>query len=139
MSPEILRNLREKYHTDKPLFVQYGRYLQNLCRGDLGVSMKYPDHPGSEIIAQSLPVSMVIGILALVVLAIIALVIILVVRKRREVITLRDSEDEGEDADEEDLDVPDGFEMPIGQEGAQGAGAAGIPPVGQQQPVQPQP
>jgi len=64
-SPEVDRNLNAKYHRDEPIWKQYGRYLGELVRGDFGVSMKYRDHTVNDIIAQGLPVSMVLGGLAL--------------------------------------------------------------------------
>lgn len=63
-SPEIERNFKAKYHLDEPLWRQYARYFWDLCRGDFGPSMKYRDHSVSDIVAQGLPVSMVLGSLA---------------------------------------------------------------------------
>jgi len=63
-SPEIERNLKAKYHLDEPLWRQYGRYLGDLAHGDFGVSLKYRDHTVNDIIAQGLPVSMLLGSLA---------------------------------------------------------------------------
>ena len=63
-SPEIERNLRARYHLDEPVWKQYLEYLQALSHGDFGVSLKYRDHTISDIIAQSLPVSMTLGMLA---------------------------------------------------------------------------
>ena len=63
--PEIRRNLQKRYHADKPLFVQYGMELKRLLRGDLGVSMKIADYSVNEIIADGAPVSISLGILAL--------------------------------------------------------------------------
>jgi oligopeptide transport system permease protein len=63
-SPEIERNLRAKYHLDEPVWKQYGRYLDDLCHGDFGASLKYRNHSVNDIIAQGLPVSMTLGSLA---------------------------------------------------------------------------
>jgi oligopeptide transport system permease protein len=63
-SPEIERNIKAKYHLDEPLWKQYLRYLGAAARGDLGVSLKYRNHTVNDIIAQALPVSMTLGILA---------------------------------------------------------------------------
>jgi oligopeptide transport system permease protein len=63
-SPEIERNLRAKYHLDEPVWKQYGRYLGDLLHGDFGASMKYRNHSVSDIIAQGLPVSVLLGGLA---------------------------------------------------------------------------
>src|ERR1700690_807430 len=63
-SPEIERNLQAKYHLDEPVWKQYGRYLGDLLHGDFGVSLKYRNHSVNDIIAQGLPVSMLLGGLA---------------------------------------------------------------------------
>jgi oligopeptide transport system permease protein len=63
-SPEIERALKAKYHLDEPVWKQYFRYLGDLAHGDFGVSLKYRNHTVNDIIAQGLPVSMVLGALA---------------------------------------------------------------------------
>lgn len=63
-SPEIERNLQAKYHLDEPVWKQYCRYLGDLAHGDFGVSLKYRNHTVNDIIAQGLPVSMLLGALA---------------------------------------------------------------------------
>ena len=63
-SPEIERNIRAKYHLDEPVWKQYGRYLGDLAHGDFGISLKYRNHTVNDIIAQGLPVSLVLGGLA---------------------------------------------------------------------------
>jgi oligopeptide transport system permease protein len=60
-SPEIERNRNAKYHLDEPLWKQYARYLGDLAHGDLGVSLKYRNHTVNDIIAQALPVSLLLG------------------------------------------------------------------------------
>jgi len=63
-SPEVERNLQSKYHLDEPVWKQYCRYLGDLVRGDFGFSMKYRNHTVNDIIAQGLPVSLLLGALA---------------------------------------------------------------------------
>jgi oligopeptide transport system permease protein len=63
-SPEIERNLKAKYHLDEPVWKQYARYLGDLLHGDFGASLKYRNHSVNDIIAQGLPVSMLLGGLA---------------------------------------------------------------------------
>jgi len=63
-SPEIERNLMATYHLDEPVWKQYGRYLGDLAHGDFGISLKYRNHTVNDIIAQGLPVSLVLGGLA---------------------------------------------------------------------------
>jgi oligopeptide transport system permease protein len=63
-SPEIEHNLKAKYHLDEPVWKQYLRFLGDLAHGDFGVSLKYRDHTVNDIIAQGLPVSILLGALA---------------------------------------------------------------------------
>ena len=63
--PEIMANLRARYHLDDPLWQQYLSYLGNLLQGDFGPSFKEKDFTVSELTAQSLPVSMQNGFSAI--------------------------------------------------------------------------
>jgi oligopeptide transport system permease protein len=63
--PGVLANLMAKYHMDEPLAKQYLRYLGDVLRGDLGPSFKNKDYTVNELIAMSLPVSIVLGLVAL--------------------------------------------------------------------------
>jgi oligopeptide transport system permease protein len=65
LPPEIEANLNAKYHLDEPLPQQYLRYLAQLARGDLGPSFQYQDYTVNELIAAGLPVSLTLGVLAL--------------------------------------------------------------------------
>ena len=64
--PEVRRQLDAKYGFDKPLPVQFLRYLGNLARGDLGLSTKYPQRTVNEIIAAGFPVTLTLAAVALV-------------------------------------------------------------------------
>ena len=62
----VLDALNEKYGLDQPLSVQFVKYMGNLLRGDLGVSVKMQkDYPVARIIADMFPVSATIGFFAL--------------------------------------------------------------------------
>jgi oligopeptide transport system permease protein len=63
-SPEIERQVQAKYHLDEPAWKQYVRFLADLVHGDLGVSLQYRNHTVNDIIAQALPVSASLGLLA---------------------------------------------------------------------------
>jgi oligopeptide transport system permease protein len=65
LPPQIEANLRARYHLDEPLLQQFGRYVGELARGDLGPSFKYRNRTVNEIIAQSAPVSLTLGAVAL--------------------------------------------------------------------------
>ena len=62
----VLDALNEKYGLDQPLSVQYFKYMGNLLRGDLGVSVKMQkNYPVISIIKEMFPVSAKIGAFAL--------------------------------------------------------------------------
>ena len=61
----VLRNLMAKYHMDEPLIKQYFRFLGDVLRGDLGPSFVNKDYSVNELIALSLPNSMILGLVAL--------------------------------------------------------------------------
>ena len=64
--PEVIkRNIEAKYHMDEPLIQQYGRYLFDILRGDLGPSYKYKDHDVNSLIFNSLPNSIILGCMAM--------------------------------------------------------------------------
>lgn len=57
----IEKQLLAKYRLDGPLWQQYLDYVGDVARGDLRLSTKYRDRPVRELLAQSLPVSAVLG------------------------------------------------------------------------------
>lgn len=63
--PQALEQLNKHYGFDKPIFVQYGRYMKNLVHGKLGPSLKYQNRTVNEIIAETFPVSLELGCWAL--------------------------------------------------------------------------
>jgi len=65
LPPQVLANIAAKYHLDEPLISQYLRYMTGLIQGDLGPSYKYLDRTVRDIIISTLPVSALLGILAL--------------------------------------------------------------------------
>ncbi len=65
LPPEIKANVEAKYHLDKPVWQQYLLYLQSLSGGDLGPSYKYLGRNVNDIIKDTLPVSLQLGMLAL--------------------------------------------------------------------------
>ena len=67
VSEAVLANLNAKYHLDKPLWQQYLMYLNSLLHGDLGASFRYADWSVNDLVAKALPVSLVIGGLAMLV------------------------------------------------------------------------
>lgn len=65
-SEEQRQLIRERYGFDQPLHIQYGKYLWNLLRGDLGIS--YDSHrPVAEIIAEKFPYTAKLAVSAMIV------------------------------------------------------------------------
>lgn len=62
---EARQALNAKYGLDQPLIVQYGRYLGNVVRLDFGPSYKFPSRSVREIVLGALPVSLELGIYAM--------------------------------------------------------------------------
>jgi oligopeptide transport system permease protein len=64
LPPAIRANLDAAYGFDRPLHVQYARYLAGVVQGDLGPSLRYMDFNVTELIARGLPLSLTIGLAA---------------------------------------------------------------------------
>ncbi|HTE06020.1 MAG TPA: ABC transporter permease [Planctomycetota bacterium] len=67
LDPVIRANLMAAYDLDAPLPAQYGRYVLGLLHGDFGPSLRYRDYSVGQILAESLPISALLGTLALVI------------------------------------------------------------------------
>ena len=65
LEPAIAELIQQRYRLNDPLWKQYGRELVAALHGDLGYSYRKPDFSNAEIIAQGLPVSASLGIVAL--------------------------------------------------------------------------
>ena len=65
LPPQVLENIEKKYNMDKPLLVQYGMYMFDIVRGDLGPSFRYQDRDVNYYVFNSLPASMLLGVLSL--------------------------------------------------------------------------
>jgi oligopeptide transport system permease protein len=63
--PAILANLMAKYHLDEPLYKQFLRYFGDLLHGDFGPSYRLKDFSVNQLIGIALPVSLVLGSIAL--------------------------------------------------------------------------
>jgi oligopeptide transport system permease protein len=66
LTPEIERAVNAKYGLDKPLPVQYLHYLGDVLHGDFGPSMKYRSKTVVDIVRESFPKSLTLGISAIV-------------------------------------------------------------------------
>jgi oligopeptide transport system permease protein len=66
LTPQVRAQLFAKYGLDEPLYVQYVKYMLNLVRGDLGNSFYFESRPVTDMILQGLPVSMFVGVQAII-------------------------------------------------------------------------
>lgn len=62
-TPEQVERIRAEMHLDEPIPVQYGFFLRDLARGDLGTSL-YTNRPVTTDIAQFLPATLELVFLA---------------------------------------------------------------------------
>ncbi|QFF98244.1 ABC transporter permease [Psychrobacillus glaciei] len=61
LSPSQLAIVEAKYDLDKPVAVQYGKYMLNLAKGDLGVSFQFKNASVTELIMKRLGPSFLLG------------------------------------------------------------------------------
>ncbi|MED1722853.1 ABC transporter permease [Brevibacillus parabrevis] len=64
LNETVAQNLNAYYNLDKPLFVQYGLYLQKLVQFDLGPSTANSADTVNKMIARGFPVSFQLGLIA---------------------------------------------------------------------------
>jgi ABC-type dipeptide/oligopeptide/nickel transport system permease component len=63
--PEVVERIREQRGFNDNIFVQYGRYVKNISRGDFGESFKYRGRTVSELLRKKMWVSAQLNIAAL--------------------------------------------------------------------------
>lgn len=66
LPPDIKANVEAKFGLDKPLWQQYTNYLSGMVRFDFGPSFKYIGRDVTDIILDTLPTSMELGIYSLI-------------------------------------------------------------------------
>lgn len=66
-SPEVRARIEAIYGLDKSKSEQYALYLQNILKGNLGLSITQPSKTANDIIKESFPASARLGILTIVV------------------------------------------------------------------------
>jgi peptide/nickel transport system permease protein len=84
--PAVLEALREKYHLNDPLALQYMYWVKQVVRGDLGSSLR-TDSPVSELIVQKLPVTLQLSALAMLIALFVGLPLGIVAAVRKGTIT----------------------------------------------------
>lgn len=63
--PAVMNYLREKYHLNDPLPVQYAAWVGQILHGDLGKSLR-TDVPVKKLIAEKLPVTTQLSVMAMI-------------------------------------------------------------------------
>ncbi len=72
-TPKTKEYLEKKYGLDKPLLTQYGIYLEEMLKGDLGQSINKKGREVNAIISEKFPFSAKLGLMAIVLALIIGI------------------------------------------------------------------
>lgn len=64
---EVEANLRAAYNLDDPIHVQLLKYIGDILQGDFGPSFQYRDYTVTELIASGFPVSLRLGLSAIII------------------------------------------------------------------------
>jgi peptide/nickel transport system permease protein len=64
--PAVVTAIREKYHLDRPMVVQYGIWMGRVLRGDFGESLRNKI-PVSELLASKLPVTVELALFSMII------------------------------------------------------------------------
>lgn len=64
LPPALQKNLAERYGLDKPLYIQFYTFVKNAVRLDFGFSYAYKSRTVYEILANTFPISLQLGLLA---------------------------------------------------------------------------
>lgn len=87
LSPAIEKNIREQYGMNKPLPQQYLDYVGGVLKGDFGPSLKYRDKSVLQILKENYPVSLKLGLSAIVIASVtgVSLGVLAALRQNRSV------------------------------------------------------
>ncbi|EEH00757.1 ABC transporter permease [Borreliella finlandensis] len=67
IDPQVKARLMEKYHLDKPFYIQAFYYISNALKGDLGPSLKKKDLTVNQYIKLGFPKSLTLGVISLII------------------------------------------------------------------------
>lgn len=68
LPPRLLQTMRDKYHLDEPMIVQYRIFIQNILRGDWGTSIALRVNvPVWEVLYSRIPVTLQLNLIALII------------------------------------------------------------------------
>jgi oligopeptide transport system permease protein len=63
LAPAVVAQLREQFHLDDPLIVQYGKYVAGLFQGDFGTD--FAGRPVLDLIKRTIPVTATLALVAI--------------------------------------------------------------------------
>lgn len=66
LPPEAEKAIRAKYKLDQPKYIRYEDYIKNLVTGNLGESIIYPGRSVNDLIKKEFPVSLRLGLQAVI-------------------------------------------------------------------------
>jgi ABC-type dipeptide/oligopeptide/nickel transport system permease component len=66
LPPAAKANILHKYGLDRPIWEQYLNYMGSALHGDFGISFQSPDETVTELIGRTWPISIQLGVLALI-------------------------------------------------------------------------
>ncbi len=72
-SPESLKRLRELYHLDKPLYVQYYIWVKKIVVLDFGDSFSIDARPVLDKIAERIPITLTLNALSLIIVLVVSI------------------------------------------------------------------
>lgn len=75
LTPDQLNIMKDKYHLNDPMPVQYANYLVGMAKGDLGVSFQFNNTPVSKLLALRIGPSATLGLQAMIIGAILGIIL----------------------------------------------------------------
>ena len=79
---EVAEVMRHKMHLDEPLPAQYGHWMRNVIRGDLGESY-FSGEPVADMIASRMPSTMILSVMGILIAIVVAIPLGMVSAVRR--------------------------------------------------------
>lgn len=84
-TPDTIERLRHQYGFDQPFYVQYLNYIGNALQGNFGYSLvKYRDQPVGNLIAERLPITIQLNLLAIIIGVVIGMPLGLIAGLKRD-------------------------------------------------------
>jgi oligopeptide transport system permease protein len=63
-APGVAAAIAKTYHLNEPVWQQYGHWVFDFVRGDLGPSFKYADRSINQLVGEGLPATLLLGVMA---------------------------------------------------------------------------